>query len=102
MAKDTFEFSIMIFLHTIPYNLSYFCRLLIFFNVTFLQNILLKNNSSVPNSLDPDKATCFVRPDLVKTDCKDHENTTKIGASRKESKIFSYVFSKCIEQIHHF
>ena len=40
-----------------------FCRLLIFFKITYLKKIFM-NTIKVSNSLDPDQARHFVRPDL--------------------------------------
>ena len=41
-----------------------FCCLLIFFKINFFGKNSFRNTIRVSNSLDPDQAQCFVRPDL--------------------------------------
>ena len=62
----------------------FFCRLQIFFKITFFSNYFFRNNIRVSNSLDLDQAQNSVGPDLGPTCLK-----TKFAARRQRVKALS-------------
>ena len=65
------------------------CRLLIFLKSTFLQNSF-RNTIKVSNSLDPDQARHYVRPDLV-PNCLQRLSADVTSKQRDERMFTSFV-----------
>ena len=60
-----------------------FCLLSIFLEINFFKKTLSGIPFRMSNSLDPDQAQCFVRPDLGQNYLQDFQQTTKVATGGK-------------------